>query len=59
MSTAERNTLDSLRKRSDIVITSADKGGKIVVLDENEYLKECTKQLENQEFYRTVDVCGF
>ena len=37
MSTAERITLDSLRKRSDIVITSADKGGKIVVLDKEEY----------------------
>ena len=55
MSTAERITLDSLRKRSDIVITSADKGGKIVVLDKEEYLNECTKQLENQEFYRTVN----
>ena len=54
VSTAERKTLDSLRKRRDIVITSADKGGKIVVLDKNDYLKECTKQLENQEFYRAV-----
>ena len=36
-------------------ITSAKRGVKIVVLDKEEYLKECTKQLENQEFYRTVD----
>ena len=29
MSSAERQTMDSLKKRKDIIITSADKGGKI------------------------------
>ena len=51
MSSAERQTMDSLKKRKDIIITSADKGGKIVVMDRSDYLENCTSQLENDEFY--------
>ena len=51
----ELEALEALKKRDDIIITSADKGGKILVLEKGEYLEECTKQLENKEFYQTVD----
>ena len=51
MSTDERNTLDSLKKRRDIIITRADKGGKVVVMDRSKYMEECTNQLDNEEFY--------
>ena len=55
MTSSERDTMASLKKRSDIVITSADKGGKVVVMDKVAYIKECENQLKNPEFYTKID----
>ena len=45
MTIEEREALKSLRKKEDIIIQSADKGGKIVVMDRLEYVDKCTKDL--------------
>ena len=55
MSSSDRDTMSSLKKRSDIVITSADKGGKVVVMDKVAYINECQNQLKNPEFYSEID----
>lgn len=41
----------TLRKRDDIVIKPADKGGAIVVWRKDLYVEEVNKQLNNSEFY--------
>ena len=46
----ERNALNSL-KRDDIIITLADKGATIVIIDVNDYLKEAHWQLKDGDFY--------
>ena len=51
LSTAEKRALGSLRKNSDIVITSSDKGSTIVVLDSNDYLSEVQRQLSDTSSY--------
>ena len=53
-SSSERMTLDSLKKRKDIIITKADKGGKVVVMDKERYIKNCQTQLDDKEFYETI-----
>ena len=55
LSTSERETLESLKMRTDITITSADKGGKVVVMDKEMYINQCQTQLENPEFYQMID----
>ena len=52
---SERETLNSLKKRTNIVITSADKGGKFVVMDNVTDVKNCEGQLDNKEFYVKLD----
>ena len=43
----ERISLKNLSERTDIIIHSADKGGKIVIMDRSIYIQEFEKQLEN------------
>ena len=47
----ERKALNSHKKRDDIIITIADKGGAIVIIDVNDYLKEAHRQLKDEDFY--------
>ena len=64
LSSSERLTLKSLKERNDILITTADKGGKVVILDKEEYKTNCIDQLNNKEFYKeiennpTEDICN-
>ena len=44
-----------MEKREDIVITEADKGWKVIVMDKEVYIEECEKQLNNDEFYIKLD----
>ena len=44
-----------LKSRTDIIIKSADKGGKNVVMDREMYIEYCQKQLDNQEFYEKIE----
>ena len=56
LSEAERCALKSLQSRNDIVINSADKGGRIVILDRKEYIDHCEMQLNNETFYEKLEV---
>ena len=55
LTSSGRETLKSLKKRTNIVITSADKGGKVVVVDNEAYVKNFEGQLNNNEFYVKLD----
>ena len=41
--------MQELQSKNDIVITDADKGGAIVILDVEDYVKEVERQLNNKE----------
>ena len=40
--------------RDDIVITNADKGSAVVILDVKDYLEECERQLDNTGNYKRL-----
>ena len=51
----EIESLNNLKKREDIIITKADKGGAVVIINVEDYLKEAKRQLDDTEFYRSVN----
>ena len=51
----EQEALDALKKRSDIIITSADKGGALVINDVKSYMSEANRQLSNTDHYKKLD----
>ena len=51
----ERNALQNLRQRTDIVIKSADKGSAVVVLIKADYIKEADRQLNNQSYFLKIN----
>ena len=51
----EIEALNNLKEREDIVITSADKGGALVISDVNDYVKEAERQLSKREHYHKMD----
>ena len=51
----ERKAMQELQFRKDIGITDADKGGAVVILDVEDYVKEAEKQLNNRENYRKIN----
>ena len=55
LTTRERDALKRHRRRTDIVIKSADKGSGVVVMDRNWYIDECSRQLNDPKFYKTLD----
>ena len=48
---AEKSSLRNLMARDDIIITNADKGGTVVIIDIHEYIKEANRQLNDTEYY--------
>ena len=54
---SERETLlQNLQKRkTDIIITKADKRGAVVILDINDYIDEANRQLNNTNNYEQLD----
>ena len=52
----EIKAMTALKDREDIIITKADKGGAVVILDVKDYLTEANRQLNNTEFYKKIDV---
>ena len=50
----ERKAMQELQSRKDIVITDADKGGAVVILEEEDYVK-AERQLNNKENYRKIN----
>ena len=49
--------MQELQSRNDIVITDANKGGAVVILDVEDYVKEAERQLNNKENYRKI-ICN-
>ena len=41
-------TMEELAKRKDLAITNADKGGAVIIMDTNSYIKEANRQLSHK-----------
>ena len=50
----EREALQSLKNRDDIIIKPADKGSAVVVMDKSDYLEEAERQLSDTRFYKKL-----
>lgn len=50
----ERKSLQTLRRNEDIIIKPADKGGSIVIMNKEDYIKEANRQLDNRQHYRKL-----
>ena len=51
----ERNALQQLQTRTELVITNADKGEAVVIQDTEEYIKDAHRQLHDTTFYKKCD----
>lgn len=52
---AERQALEELKERNDIIITNADKGGAVVIQDTKDYVEEANRQLNDTNFYKRCE----
>ena len=50
----ETDALQQLSQRDDIIITKADKGGAVVIIDVDGYIREAHQQLNNTDFYKKI-----
>ena len=50
----ERHALQQLSQRDDIIITKADKGGAVVIIDVDDYIRETNRQLNDADFYKKI-----
>ena len=50
----ERIALNSLKNRTDIIISNADKGGAIVIQDVQDYIMEAERQLNDENTYKQI-----
>ena len=55
LTTRERDALKQLRRRTDIIIKSTDRGSGTVIMDRDWYINECKRQLNDIKFYRLLD----
>ena len=51
----EKKAMQELQSRDDIVITDADKGGAVAILDVEDYFKEAERQLKNKQNYIKIN----
>ena len=51
LSKDEKVALKDLSKRDDIIITNASKGGAVVIMNVNDYIREAKRQLNNPRNY--------
>ena len=49
----EKLAIKNLQANQDVIIHSADKEGKIVIMNRNKYIEECKKTTIGQYFLRT------
>lgn len=54
LSIKEKEALQNLADRHDIVIKPADKGGAIVIMNRDDYIKEADRQLSDTSFYKVL-----
>ena len=50
----ERTCMKKLSREEDIIITKVDKGGAVVIVDVQGYIKEAERQLNNIKNYRKL-----
>ena len=50
----ETDTPQQLNQRAGIMITKADKGGALVIIDVDGYIREANRQLNNTDFYKKI-----
>lgn len=55
LSKAERQALKELKTDTSIVIKKADKGSAIVIMDRADYIKEASRQLNDERHYKEID----
>ena len=48
----EHAAMEELAKRKDLIITNADKGGALVIMDTDIYIKEANRQLSDKASYK-------
>ena len=46
--------MEELAKRKDLIITNADKGGAVVIMDADSYIKEANQQLSDKARYKLL-----
>jgi len=51
----ERSALRNLKENENLIINSADKGGRVVIMDKSDYVEACNKLLHDKKFYETVE----
>ena len=54
LSKIERESLRTLSRDESIIIKPSDKGGSIVVMDKQQYINECLRQLEDTNYYKKL-----
>ena len=53
---SEREALNNLKNRTDIVIKPADKGGALIIMNSKDYLKEGSRQLNDTNYYQKLNM---
>ena len=53
---SERKALENLQQRDDIIITKADKGGAVVIMDVEHYINEANRQLSDTKNYQKLNI---
>ena len=54
LSKGEQKAMEELAKRKDIIITNADKGGAVVIMDVEKYINEANRQLSDKRNYKKL-----
>ena len=54
LSKKEIKAMEDLKKREDVVICKADKGGAVVICSVKDYIKEADRQLTDRNFYKKL-----
>ena len=54
LSAGEQKAMEKLAKRKDIIITNADKGGAVVIIDVEKYINEANRQLSDKRNYKKL-----
>ena len=50
----ETDALQQLSQRDEIIITKADKGGAVVIIDADDYIRKANRQLNNTDSYKKI-----
>ena len=53
LSKGEEKAMEELAERKDIIITNADKGAAVVIIDVEKYISEANRQLSDKRNYKT------